>query len=100
MSGQTKEILRRDVQTLIQNANTLFDDASALGSEEAESLRRKGASLLHQALDSLSMLEHTATKAGRELASGTNEYVHEKPWVAVGLATGLGILVGMLITRR
>lgn len=100
MSDHSTEILRRDVQTLIQDAKILFTDASALGSEEAEDLRRKGTSLLHQALNNLSMLEHKAREAGREFASGTNQYVHEKPWVAVGLATGAGILVGMLISRR
>jgi len=100
MSDQGTEILRRDVQTLIQDAKNLFHDASALGSEEAEDLRRKGTSLLHQALDTLSTLEHTALRAGREFANDTNAYVHEKPWMAVGLATGVGILVGMLISRR
>ncbi|MEN9765745.1 MAG: hypothetical protein RL397_1700 [Pseudomonadota bacterium] len=100
MSDHTTETLRRDVQTLIQDAKILFNDASALGSEEAEDLRRKGTSLLHRALDRLSTIEHTALRAGREFASGTNQYVHEKPWVAVGLATGVGVLVGMLIARR
>jgi ElaB/YqjD/DUF883 family membrane-anchored ribosome-binding protein len=100
MPDHSTETLRRDVQTLIQDAKTLFSDASALGSEEAEDLRRKGTSLLHKALEGLATLEHNALRAGRDLANGTNQYVHEKPWMAVGISAGVGILVGMLISRR
>lgn len=100
MSDHSTEALRRDVQTLIQDAKILFNDASALGSEEAEDLRRKGASLLHRALDGLVALERNAVRTGRQFVNGTNQYVHENPWMAVGVSAGVGVLIGMLISRR
>lgn len=100
MSDHSTEALRRDVQTLIQDAKILFNDASALGSEEAEDLRRKGASLLHRALDGLVVLERNAVRTGRQFVNGTNQYVHENPWTAVGVSAGVGVLIGMLISRR
>lgn len=100
MSDHSTEALRRDVQTLIQDAKILFNDASALGSEEAEDLRRKGASLLHRALDGLVALERNAVRTGRQFVNGTSQYVHENPWMAVGVSAGVGVLIGMLISRR
>ena len=36
----------------------------------------------------------------REVAKATDHYVHEHPWKAIGVAAGIGLLVGMLIGRR
>ena len=33
-------------------------------------------------------------------ARATDAYVHESPWVAVGVAAGMGVLVGLLLGRR
>ena len=36
----------------------------------------------------------------REAARVTDEFVHDKPWYAVGIAAAAGLVVGMLIGRR
>jgi ElaB/YqjD/DUF883 family membrane-anchored ribosome-binding protein len=33
-------------------------------------------------------------------ARATDDYVHANPWRAVGIAAGVGLVVGMLISRR
>ena len=33
-------------------------------------------------------------------AKATDGYVHENPWKSVGIAAGVGLLLGMLIGRR
>jgi len=30
----------------------------------------------------------------------TDEYVHEHPWRSVGVAAGVGLIIGLLIGRR
>jgi ElaB/YqjD/DUF883 family membrane-anchored ribosome-binding protein len=30
----------------------------------------------------------------------TDEYVHENPWPSIGVAVGVGFVVGLLIGRR
>ena len=32
-------------------------------------------------------------------ALATDEYVHDNPWRAVGIAAGVGLVIGMLISR-
>ena len=41
----------------------------------------------------------TRTKA-KAAATTTDEYVHSKPWTAVGVAAGVGLIIGMLVGRR
>jgi ElaB/YqjD/DUF883 family membrane-anchored ribosome-binding protein len=36
----------------------------------------------------------------KQAARVTDEYVHENPWKAVGIAAGVGLIVGLLIGRR
>ena len=35
-----------------------------------------------------------------ELARTTDKFVHRKPWVSIGIVTGLGLLAVALIARR
>jgi ElaB/YqjD/DUF883 family membrane-anchored ribosome-binding protein len=42
--------------------------------------------------------EHIAVKT-KQAARVTDEYVHENPWKAVGIAAGAGLIIGMLISR-
>ena len=36
----------------------------------------------------------------KEVARATDDYVHEHPWRAVGTAAGIGLVIGLLISRR
>jgi len=33
-------------------------------------------------------------------AKATDEYVHDNPWKSIGIAAGVGLLVGAIIGRR
>ena len=36
----------------------------------------------------------------KEAARATDDFVHEHPWKAVGIGAAVGVIVGMLISRR
>ena len=36
----------------------------------------------------------------REAAANTDQYVHDNPWKVVGIAGGLGFLLGLLLAPR
>jgi len=40
------------------------------------------------------------TDKAKVVAEGADEFVHRNPWEAVGVAAGLGLLVGLFIGRR
>jgi ElaB/YqjD/DUF883 family membrane-anchored ribosome-binding protein len=45
-------------------------------------------------------VEEEAMRRAREIAGAADEYVHENPWQAVGVAAGIGLVLGLLIARR
>lgn len=100
MKNSSTETLRRDLKNLIDDAQTLFDDTTELSSESAQELRQKGEQLMRRSIDRLQQLEQSVVARGRQMATQTNEFVHEKPWTAIGLSAGVGLLIGMLISRR
>lgn len=42
----------------------------------------------------------TVVEKTKDYARVTNNYVNENPWIAVGISTGIGFLLGMMITNR
>ncbi|WP_233808319.1 DUF883 family protein [Paraburkholderia sp. HP33-1] len=48
-----------------------------------------------KAMDVQVVVVETSKKA----AHTTDDYVHEHPWASVGIAAGVGLLVGLLINR-
>ena len=44
--------------------------------------------------------EQAALVKAKAAAEATDNYVHENPWQAVGIAAGVGLVIGLLIGRR
>lgn len=88
--------VRTDMNTMIRDAQNLFHEASAATGERAEELRAKGLVLLDAAMAKAQDVQAVA----KEAAKTTDEYVHENPWQAVAISAGVGLLVGLLISRR
>ena len=94
------ETVRNDLKTLVRDAQTLFDEATAAGGAKAEQLRSQGMRLLDKAIDRAHEFQEAAIQKGKKIAHDTDAYVHEHPWRAIGIAGAVGVLLGMLIARR
>jgi ElaB/YqjD/DUF883 family membrane-anchored ribosome-binding protein len=48
------------------------------------------------------LAEERAALLGRtkDAARATDAYIHENPWQAIGVAAGVGLVVGLLTGRR
>lgn len=47
----------------------------------------------------LKEIQDTVMEKGRAAAEATDAYVHENPWTTMGIAAGLGLVVGLLLGR-
>lgn len=92
--------VRNDMKTLVKDAQELFREASLATGEKAEELRNKGLVMLDAAMEKAQQIQAVAVEKGKEAAQTTDEFVHEHPWQAVGIAAGIGLVVGLLIGRR
>ena len=44
-------------------------------------------------------IQETVTTKTKAAAEATDAYVHENPWKVVGMATGLGLIIGLILAR-
>ncbi len=87
-------------QTILQETEKLLTEANLAVGKEADALYARVAASLRDAKDKLISAEKTAVDKTKQAAKVTDDYVHEHPWQAVGVAAAVGVLVGMLISRR
>jgi ElaB/YqjD/DUF883 family membrane-anchored ribosome-binding protein len=89
-----------DTKALVRDAQALLTAAASLTGEKAEELRTRGMEMLDRALGKASQYQGQALVKGKELAHTADVYVKDNPWRTVVAAAGLGLLVGMLVSRQ
>ncbi|MES2310404.1 MAG: DUF883 family protein [Verrucomicrobiota bacterium] len=96
----TKAKLIADIKVVIQDCEEILKATASQAGEKATELRGQISRRLVDAKARLSELEDAAIEKTKEVARAADEYVHENPWKAVGVAAGVGFLIGLLIRRR
>lgn len=96
----TKEQLISDFKVVIADAEALIRATANQGGEAVVNLRAKAEESLAAAKVKLADAQDALIEKGKIAAQATDDYVHEKPWHAVGIAAGIGLVVGLLIGRR
>jgi len=91
---------RSDIRSMVEDAQQLFREAAASTGEKAEDLRNKGLELLDSAVSKAQDVQAAAIEAGKEIAATTDDYVQENPWRAIAISAGIGLLVGLAISRK
>jgi len=99
-SDVTKEQLIADFKVVIADAEAILKATANQSGESLAALRGKAAESLATAKVKLAEAQVIAKEKGRVAAEATDRYVHESPWSAVGIAAALGLLVGVLVSRR
>jgi ElaB/YqjD/DUF883 family membrane-anchored ribosome-binding protein len=87
------------MKTLVKDAQELFAEAASATGDKADELRAKGLTLLEAAVEKAQAAQAVAIEKGKEVATRTDDYVHENPWRAVAISAGVGLLVGLVIGR-
>ena len=96
----TRESLVEDFSTMLTEAEDLLKRASAETGERARDLRAQVEAKLLAAKLRLQELEGEAMDRAKAAAQVTDDYVHDNPWQAIGVAAAVGFLVGLLMNRR
>jgi ElaB/YqjD/DUF883 family membrane-anchored ribosome-binding protein len=93
---ETPDALRHDLQTLTENARTLFEATAEIADEKIKIARRKLQETLHGAGESCSRWRERAVVG----AQAADKAVRTHPYATVGVALGVGVLIGYLVSRR
>jgi len=95
-----QEILKEDFQTLVSDTERLLEHTATLAGDQADELRGQIHETLLRARDTLKLTEDSMRERGQAAVIATEEYVQANPWQSVGIAAGIGFLIGLLATRR
>ena len=96
----TKEKLTQDLKIVIADAEELLRATASQAGEKVAVAREKIQDSMHRAKIKLAEAEDVMLDKTKQAARATDEYVHDHPWRAVGVAAGIGLIVGLLIGRR
>lgn len=99
-SVNVQEQLVSDIRSVISEAEEMLGATADQTGEKIASLRARIQTRLSDAKVRLRDAEDLLVTKTRAAARATDEYVHESPWTAVGIAAGVGLLVGLIIGRR
>ncbi|MDN5753365.1 MAG: DUF883 family protein [Nitrosospira sp.] len=97
---ERKDKLIEDFHSVINDTEELMRSVSSEGGGKAQALRARIDENLNLAKDYLEDFEDSVVDKSRNAARITDEYVHENAWRTVGLAIGLGVVIGLLIRNR
>jgi ElaB/YqjD/DUF883 family membrane-anchored ribosome-binding protein len=95
-----RDRLAASLKHIVDEAEQMLRSAQRGGSEQFGAARDKFEAQLRRARAQLAELEDSAIYNARRAARAADHAVHEHPYTAMGIAAGVGVLVGMLIARR
>lgn len=87
------EKLARDVRVLASDVEELLKATATQTGEKIAEARAHAQAAIANA-------RATAIEQGRHAAHATDQYVHQNPWTSIGISAGVGLLIGLLISRR
>lgn len=96
----SKEKLMEDLRLVVSDAEELLRATANQAGEGAAAVRARIQENLLTVKESLGDAEAAVIERTRQAAKVADQYVHDNPWKAIGIAAGVGALVGMLIARR
>ncbi|TAG33138.1 MAG: DUF883 domain-containing protein [Polaromonas sp.] len=99
-SVNLQQQLVSDIKSVISDAEDMLGATADQTGEKIAGLRARIEVRLRDAKLRLIEAEDSLVAKTKAAARATDDYVHESPWAAVGIAAGVGVLVGLIISRR
>jgi ElaB/YqjD/DUF883 family membrane-anchored ribosome-binding protein len=93
---QTNDRLVTDLKKSIGHAEDVLGAAAGQAGEKATEMRNRLAAVIESAKATCQRLEEKTVAA----AKATDRVIREHPYESIGVAFGLGMLIGVLVTRK
>ncbi len=95
-----QEQLVSDIKSAISDAEDMLEATAEQAGDKVATLRARIQERLKTARVRLVEAEEALLEKSRAAARATDAYVHESPWTAIGIAAGIGLVVGLALGRR
>lgn len=93
-------IVSREIQNVLADAEDLIKATTSLTGDDLMRVRARLVNGVAAAKASLENAGGVIADKARRTAKVTDAYVHDSPWIAIGAGAAIGLLAGLLLTRR
>ena len=100
LTNNSKQKLVSDMKIVVSDAEEILRATAGVAGEKMVDLREHIAERLHDAKMRLADAEAALVDKTKAAARATDDFVNDNPWQAVGIAAGIGLLLGIIIGRR
>ncbi|NOT14488.1 MAG: DUF883 domain-containing protein [Methylotenera sp.] len=95
-----KDQLINDFKVAVTDAEALLLATANVGGEKVAEIRSRAEESLKIAKNRMVNAQEALVAKTKATAKMTDVYVHENPWKAIGFAASVGVVIGLLMSRR
>ncbi len=92
--------LMEDLRLVVTDAEELLRATAGQAGEKVAAARARAEESIDAAKARIAQVGYAAAAQTREAARAADDYVHDNPWAAVGVAAAVGIVIGVLIAKK
>ena len=92
--------VNHEFNNFVSDIENLIKETASLTGDELAQAKIKINQRIASAKQSISSVSSTVAEQARKTASATNEYVHEKPWAAIGTGAVVSFALGLLLSHH
>ena len=96
-TGVAKEKLVSDLKVLIDDVEELVRSTADQAGDTLSSLRQRVMQRLEEGKDTLAQQQTVLTDVTKQAAKEAVDYAQKNPWGVVGVAVGIGLILGLLL---
>lgn len=103
MANKTDNVsdqLRNELKSLADTLEELIKASGEKSDTEVQKLKAKAENVIKSSRETLAQSSEKLLEQTKEMAGKADSYVHEKPWNGMGIAAAVGVVVGVLLSRR
>lgn len=95
-----RERVLSDLQTLTRDAEDLLKATSSDASEKAKEARSRVSSALERAKASCAQMQEKSIATAKAAAKNADTVIRNHPYESIGVAFGVGLLLGVVASRK
>jgi ElaB/YqjD/DUF883 family membrane-anchored ribosome-binding protein len=96
----TRDRLVADFKAVIEDTEELIKATASQTGDKVTAVRARAEENMREARRKLDEMGDDVLARGKAAAKATDDLVHANPWQSVAFATAVGVMLGMLISRR
>lgn len=95
-----RERIRADLEALTRDAEDLLKATAGDASEKAKEARTRVAAALERAKTTCAHLQEQTLATAKAAAKKADTVIREHPYESIGVALGIGLLLGVVVARK